>query len=63
MHLWLASKIAEDYAMTADHDTAGASAARSWRSVKDARLDAVSLEEGIRKFASERNVRLAGLQV
>ncbi|MEZ6019979.1 MAG: transketolase [Planctomycetota bacterium] len=63
MHPWLASKIAEDYAMTADHDNRWRLGGSIPEVKKDARLDAVSLEEGIRKFASERNVRLAGLQV
>lgn len=63
MHPWIASKIAEDYAMTADSDN-------RWRlggsipEVKiDAKLDPASLETGIRRFASERSTRLAGLQV
>jgi transketolase len=63
MHHWLASKIAEDYAMTSDHDNRWRVGGSVTEVKKDAKIDATSLEAGIRKFATDRNKRLAALQV
>jgi transketolase len=63
MHHWLASKVAEDYAMTSDHDNRWRVGGSVTEVKKDAKIDAASLEEGIRKFATDRSKRLAALQV
>ncbi|MCP4080299.1 MAG: hypothetical protein GY743_08630 [Planctomycetaceae bacterium] len=63
MHPWLASKIAEGYAMTADHDNRWRVGGSVAEVKKDAKIDSVSLEEGIRRFAGDRSKRLAALQV
>ncbi|HRV80369.1 MAG TPA: transketolase [Planctomycetota bacterium] len=63
MHPWLASKIAEDYAMTADFDNRWRLGGSVVEVKKDAHIDSVSLEEGIRRFATDRSKRLAALQV
>ncbi len=63
MHHWLASKIAESYAMTSDHDDRWRVGGSVTEVKKDAKIDATSLEAGIRKFATDRNKRLAALQV
>ncbi len=59
MHPWLASKIAEGYAMTADHDNRWRVSGSVAEVKKDAKIDSVSLEEGIRRFAGDRSKRLA----
>ncbi len=55
MHPWLASKIAKGYAMTADHDKSWCVGGSVAEVKKDAKIDSVSLEEGIRRFAGDRS--------
>ena len=63
MHHWLASKIAEDYAMTSDHDNRWRVGGSVTEVKKDAQIDPASLEAGMRRFAKDRSKRLAALQV
>ncbi len=63
MHPWLASKIAEGYAMTAGDDNRWRVGGSVAEVKKDAKIDSISLEEGIRRFAGDRSKRLAALQV
>jgi len=61
MHDWLFNKVAEDYAMSSDWDTAGAPAGRSMKCWKKLTCPRMGVE-GIERFVAERSKRLGQLQ-
>jgi len=63
MHHWLASKVAERYAMTSDWDDRWRTGGSVQEVKVEAHLDPEHLLEGIRKFAAARNERLGSLQL
>jgi transketolase len=61
MHDWLPHKVAEKYAMSSDWDDRWRTGGSLPEVKVEARLDAASLLEGIRRFAADRGERLARL--
>ncbi|QDV09790.1 Transketolase [Planctomycetes bacterium Poly30] len=61
MHPWLSSKVAEQYAMTSDHDDRWRTGGSLEEVVAEAKLDPDSLMIGIQRFASDREERLGRL--
>ena len=61
MHHWLASKIAEEYAMTSDWDDRWRTGGSVDEVKAEAHLDPESLWAGIERFAREREIRLGRL--
>jgi len=61
MHPWLSSKVAEQYAMTSDHDNRWRTGGSLAEVTAEARIDATSLMEGICTFANDREQRLGRL--
>jgi transketolase len=63
MHDWLSTKVAEKYAMSSDWDDRWRTGGNVEELKREAHIDPASLEAGIRKFAAEREQRLAALHV
>jgi transketolase len=63
MHDWLPHRIAEKYAMSSDWDDRWRTGGNVEELKREAHIDPASLEAGIRKFAAEREQRLAALHV
>ena len=63
MHPWLSSKIAEEYAMTSDHDNRWRTGGSLAEVKVEAHLDADHILAGIRKFAAERETRLGRMEL
>ena len=61
MHPWLSSKVAEQYAMTSDHDDRWRTGGSVAEVKVEARIDAESLFAGITRFANDREERLGRL--
>ena len=61
MHDWLSSKVAEKYAMSPDWDNRWRTGGTVDEVKREARIDADSLLEGIRRFAADREERLSRL--
>lgn len=61
MHPWLSSKVAEEYAMTSDHDNRWRTGGSVAEVKVEAKIDPESLLEGIRRFADDREARLSRL--
>ena len=61
MHPWIAHKVSEEYAMTSDHDDRWRTGGSVAEVKVEAKIDADSLLEGIRRFAADRGKRLAAL--
>ncbi|MEM6572556.1 MAG: transketolase, partial [Planctomycetota bacterium] len=61
MHPWLSTKVAEQYAMTSDHDDRWRTGGSVAEVKVEAKIDAASLMEGIRRFANDREERLGRL--
>jgi transketolase len=61
MHHWLSSKVAEQYAMTTDHDDRWRTGGSVAEVKVEGHLDAAHLLAGITRFAQEREVRLGAL--
>ena len=63
MHPWLSSKVAEQYAMTSDHDDRWRTGGSLSEVTEEAHLDPQHLLEGIRRFARDREERLGRLSL
>ncbi|MFT7678576.1 MAG: transketolase [Planctomycetota bacterium] len=63
MHPWLSSKVAERYAMTTDHDNRWRTGGSGTEVKVEAHLDPENLMIGIRRFAADRETRLAALSM
>ena len=61
MHDWLPHKVAELYAMSSDWDDRWRTGGTVGELKVEARIDAASLLEGIRRFAADREERLRRL--
>ena len=61
MHPWLSSKVAEQYAMTSDHDDRWRTGGSLDEVKAEAKIDPESLMAGIKRFASDREERLGRL--
>jgi len=61
MHPWLSTKVAEQYAMTSDHDDRWRTGGSIPEVKAEAKIDAASLLEGIKRFAGDREERLGRL--
>ncbi|MFT5732216.1 MAG: transketolase [Planctomycetota bacterium] len=61
MHPWLSTKVAEQYAMTSDHDNRWRTGGSLEEVKEEAKIDAVSLMAGIKRFANDREERLGRL--
>ena len=59
MHDWLPHKVAERYAMSSDWDDRWRTGGSVAELKVEAKIDPASLEEGIRRFAADRDQRLA----
>ncbi len=62
MHDWISSKVAEEYAMSSDWDDRWRTGGNVEELKVEAHIDPASLEAGIRKFAGDREKRLARLR-
>lgn len=63
MHDWLPNKVAERYAMSSDWDNRWRTGGSMDEIKREARIDPESLWEGICRFASEREMRLAEARI
>ena len=63
MHPWLSSKVAEQYAMTSDHDDRWRTGGSIAEVKVEAHLDAEHLMQGMRRFAADRESRLGRLSL
>ena len=63
MHPWLSSKVAEQYAMTSDHDDRWRTGGSVAEVKVEAHLDAEHLMQGMRRFAADRESRLGRLSL
>ena len=61
MHPWLSSKVAEQYAMTSDHDNRWRTGGSLEEVKEEAKIDPASLMAGIKRFANDREERLGRL--
>ncbi len=61
MHPWLSSKVAEQYAMTSDHDDRWRTGGSLEEVKAEAKIDPDSLLAGIQRFANDREERLGRL--
>lgn len=61
MHPWLSTKVAEQYAMTSDHDNRWRTGGSLEEVKREAKIDPESLMAGIKRFADDREERLGRL--
>ncbi len=63
MHPWLSSKVAEEYAMTSDHDNRWRTGGSIEEVKEEAHINAKHLLVGIRRFAADRETRLGRMEL
>ena len=59
MHKWIGGKIVEEYSMSPDHDNRWRTGGSVDEIVAESKIDSISVLKGIKKFVSERELRLS----